>query len=296
MRRYWVIAALLHIGLFGVLMLRFDWWQSESPEAPAAIQATLVSAAELGSPGRKEKESQEALRKQEQAAELKRQQEAEKKRQEQKKAEEEKRRQKEAQAKREEAERQKRIALEEKRRKAEEEKRKQAEEARRKKAEEERRRKAEEEARRKKAEEEKRKRAEEARRKKAEEERRRREAERKRREAALKSQLEAEEAFLEGEAQRKNQVLIARYMARIRTKVESRWLEPPSARPGMSSTVRIRLAPSGEVLVVVTVASSGDSVFDRSVEAAVQKASPLPLPPDPTILPGFPELNFNFKK
>jgi len=85
-------------------------------------------------------------------------------------------------------------------------------------------------------------------------------------------------------------------MAKIRAKVESRWLEPPTARPGMSSTVRIRLSPSGEVLVVVTVKSSGDGVFDRSVEAAVRKASPLPLPPDPGVLPGFPELKFNFKK
>lgn len=293
MRRYWVLAALLHVGLIGALLIRFDWWQTEPPGAPPAIQATLVNESELKSPASVEKKRDEERQRQE--LERKRQQEAERKRQERLKAEEAKRRQEE-QARREEAERQKRIALEkEKRRKAEEEKRRKLEEEKRKRAEEEKRRKAEAEKRRK-AEEAKRRKAEEEKRKKAEAERKRREAERRRREEALKSQLAEEEAFLEGESRRKNQALIARYMGKIQAKVENRWLEPPTAKPGMSSTVRIRLAPSGEVLVVVTVRSSGDSVFDRSVEAAVRKASPLPLPPDPNMLPGFPELNFNFKK
>ncbi len=293
MRRYWVLAALLHVGLIGALLIRFDWWQTETPGAPPAIQATLVNESELKSPARVEKKRDEERQRQE--LERKRQQEAERKRQERLKAEEAKRRQEE-QARREEAERQKRIALEkEKRRKAEEEKRRKLEEEERKRAEEEKRRKAEAEKRRK-AEEAKRRKAEEEKRKKAEAERKRREAERRRREEALKSQLAEEEAFLEGESRRKNQALIARYMAKIQAKVENGWLEPPTAKPGMSSTVRIRLAPSGEVLVVATVRSSGDSVFDRSVEAAVRKASPLPLPPDPNMLPGFPELNFNFKK
>lgn len=160
--------------------------------------------------------------------------------------------------------------------------------------EEEKKRKAEEEARRKKLEQEKRER-EEAERKRVEAEKRRA-AELKRREEALRSQLAAEEQYLQGEVQRKNQALIKRYMKRIESKVKSRWLEPPAARSGMSCILRIRLSPSGEVLVVATVKSSGDPVFDRSVENAVRKASPLPLPPDPAVLPGFPELNFNFKK
>ncbi len=282
MRRYWFIALLLHAGLFTILLVRFDWWEMETPQAPAAIQAVVIDETKLQQPKNRTEEErarqeQQRIEKerleQEQALKLK-QQEIER----QKAAQEEKRK-REEQIKREKAEQQKKIELEKEKRRKEEEQR----------------RKAEEEAKRKKLEQEKRK-QEEAERKKAEAEKRRREAERKRREEALKSQLAAEEEFLEGEAQRKNQALIARYMARIRAKVESKWLEPPTARPGMSCEVRIRLSPSGEVLVVVTVTSSGNSVFDRSVEAAVQKASPLPLPSDPAILPGFPELKFNFKK
>ncbi len=40
--------------------------------------------------------------------------------------------------------------------------------------------------------------------------------------------------------------------------------------------------------------SSGDPVFDRSVESAVLKASPLPLPGDAALFTHFREINFNF--
>ncbi len=306
MRRYWLIALLLHVALFTGLLVRFDWWKAEIPQAPAAIQATVVDETELPQPKNRAADEEQAKRDQQEHEEERRKQELklkqreiEKKRQEEsahKKAAQEEKRKKEEQIKREQAQRQKRIELEkEKRRKIEEQKR--VEEEQRRKAEEQKR-KQEEQRRKAKEEETRRKKIEQeaAERKKAEAEKRRRAVERKRREDALKSQMAAEETFLEGETQRKNQVLIARYQRQIKTKVENKWLEPPAARPGMSCTVRIRLSPGGDVLVVATVKSSGDPIFDRSVEKAVQKASPLPLPPDPTILPGFPELNFNFKK
>ncbi len=292
MKRYWFIAVLLHVALITLLLVKFDWWRSEPPQAPSAIQAVVVDGATLSRQERQsERDSAEQERKR--VEQERHRQETAKKREQERLREAEERRRKEHQLQREKAEQLKRIELE-KQKLREQEQRRKAEEAKRKKAEQEKRRL--EEVERKKAEEEKRRKAEEARRRKAEAERRRKAAERKRREEALKSQLAAEEEFLEGEAQRKNQALVARYMARIREKVESRWLEPPTARPGMSCTVRIRLSSAGDVLVVVTTASSGDTVFDRSVEAAVQKASPLPLPPDPALLPGFPELKFKFEK
>ena len=46
----------------------------------------------------------------------------------------------------------------------------------------------------------------------------------------------------------------------------------------MKCTVRVRIIPGGEVVSVKTIKSSGNIAFDRSVEQAVQKASPLPVP------------------
>jgi len=52
--------------------------------------------------------------------------------------------------------------------------------------------------------------------------------------------------------------------------------------------------PSGDVLQVTVVKTSGDERFDRSVENAVYKASPLPLPEDRDLFEYFREIEFIF--
>lgn len=63
---------------------------------------------------------------------------------------------------------------------------------------------------------------------------------------------------------------LAHYTALIQQKVTRSWLRPPSARPGMSCVVRVSLEPSGGVLDARVIVSSGDRVFDRSVERGVR--------------------------
>jgi colicin import membrane protein len=46
--------------------------------------------------------------------------------------------------------------------------------------------------------------------------------------------------------------------------------------------------------LVSVVKSSGNIAFDRSVEAAVRKADPLPMPKSPRLLAKFRNLNFEF--
>ena len=77
-------------------------------------------------------------------------------------------------------------------------------------------------------------------------------------------------------------------------KVMRNWLRPAGARAGLSCTVAVSLIPGGEVLNARVSRSSGDSFFDRSVESAVLKASPLPLPPDGALFERFRELEFIF--
>ena len=55
------------------------------------------------------------------------------------------------------------------------------------------------------------------------------------------------------------------------------------------------MTSSGAVTAVQIAQSSGDTAFDNSAVAAVQKASPLPVPGDPEVLSKFRNFNFRFK-
>lgn len=71
---------------------------------------------------------------------------------------------------------------------------------------------------------------------------------------------------------------IARYEGLIKSKITRNWVFPASYQKGMKCKVLVRLIPSGDVISVRITQSSGNSAFDRSVEMAVNKASPLPVP------------------
>lgn len=86
-----------------------------------------------------------------------------------------------------------------------------------------------------------------------------------------------------------------KYKAAIRQKVSRHWVRPAASRQGLQCTVRVRLVPGGEVLEAKVVRSSGDAVFDRSVESAVYKAAPLPLPEDAELFERFREIEFVFR-
>jgi TonB family protein len=64
--------------------------------------------------------------------------------------------------------------------------------------------------------------------------------------------------------------------ATIRASVISRWTRPPSARNGMVSILSIQLVPTGEVVGVGVVQSSGNTAFDRSAMTAVERAARFP--------------------
>ncbi len=127
----------------------------------------------------------------------------------------------------------------------------------------------------------------------------RRRAEEKRRieaeEDALQEQLTAEQQRRDSDQEKLASAALAKFSALIKQKVQRNWLRPQTARQGMSCNVLVRLTVKGEVLLARVVESSGDTAYDRSVEAAVYKASPLPLPQDVTLFDYFREINFVFK-
>ena len=64
--------------------------------------------------------------------------------------------------------------------------------------------------------------------------------------------------------------------ASIRAAVINKWTRPPSARNGMVSVLSIQLVPTGEVVGVGVLQSSGDSAFDRSAMTAVERVARFP--------------------
>jgi colicin import membrane protein len=269
-------AVLMHVGLLILLVFSLDWTpKSVTPGTTRPIQAELVDMSKLREIEAQKKAEQQRIEaeKRKQVQEKQRKVEAEK----QRKAEQEK----------------KRKAVAEKQRKADVERKRKAEQAVKRKAAAERKQKAEQAAKQKAAAERKQK-AEQAAKKKAEAERKKKaaaaaEAARQREaEQALQAQL-AEEA-----AQARAQSALSEFIPYIQEKVQNNWLRPAGSPPGLSCVIQVTLIPGGEVVGTRVVRSSGNQLFDASVERAVQKASPLPLPADSALFKYFREINFNF--
>jgi colicin import membrane protein len=261
----------VHLVLLGIVA--FAMW--ERPRAPAAalnkpvIQARAVDEATAMEPVRR-REAEAQRKKEALAAEKKRQAE-----EQQKKREAEKQRQLAEQKKKAEAEQQRQGELKRKQEaaRAAEEKKRLAEEQRQK-IEAAKQRQEEAEAKRKAVEEAKRKEAE----------------------ARLKEAMAAEEARLAEEARQQRSQRLNRmqlqYISDIANKVTRNWLRPPGGT-GTLCSVLINQIPGGEITGVRVTDCDGDIAFQRSVEAAVRKASPLPLPADPELFQR--EIEFVFR-
>jgi len=70
------------------------------------------------------------------------------------------------------------------------------------------------------------------------------------------------------------------YVADIMNAIIAEWSRPPSARNDMQARFRVDLLPSGDLLNVTLVDSSGNGAFDRSAEAAVRKVDRFNVPSD----------------
>jgi colicin import membrane protein len=270
-----VYAVLMHLLLLVLLVFSLDWTPkvSHPPGIKVPIDAQLVDESQLNAIAEKKQAEQRKVEEAKREAALAEQRKIEEKH----KAELEAKQQAEQAAKQKvEAERKRKAELEA-RKKAELEAKQKAEQAAKQQAEAEAKKKAEAAAK-KKAEAEAKRKAEAAQRREAEQ--------------ALQQQLAAEQAGVEAA---RVQGVVAQYIGYIQERIERSWLRPPGSAVGLSCVVQVSLIPGGEVARVQIVRSSGDPVFDRSVETAVYKASPLPLPPDAALFKNFRDLRLIFK-
>ena len=116
-------------------------------------------------------------------------------------------------------------------------------------------------------------------------EKEKREAERAARLEALSNQAfeTALEEELEALAADEDEEQAASFRAGIYERIVTNWSRPPSARNGMKARVLVDLIPTGEVVGVTIVESSGNGAFDQSVEAAVRKARRFQVPEENAI-------------
>lgn len=131
--------------------------------------------------------------------------------------------------------------------------------------------------------------------KKKETEERRKSAESSLKEQLAREEKERTEAKAKAEQAALAQSELARFESLIRQKVERNWVRPAGWTKGMECVVRVRLAQTGVVINATIARSSGSPVFDRSVESAVYRASPLPLPEDKGLFEHFRELELRFR-
>lgn len=145
--------------------------------------------------------------------------------------------------------------------------------------------------------------------KRKEEERKKAEAEKKLKDQVLKEQqdrLEAEQEALnkqraaeaarqqmaaQAAAQRQMNDAISRISSHIRRFI----IMPPDVAGNPQAEFEVSLIPTGEVLNVKLSRSSGNPAYDNAVERAIRKASPLPLPTDPSLVGRFRELKLKFR-
>lgn len=98
---------------------------------------------------------------------------------------------------------------------------------------------------------------------------------------------EKEQNRIRAENARISQKASADATALIKHKVTQNWNRPGSVTGRLKCKLRIGLIPSGDVMSVALIESSGNSLFDESAERAVRKASPLPVPKDPSVFKNF---------
>ena len=282
-----VVALIFHFLFFGALFFN---WQMDKPKKIVMqqgdiIQVTSVDANSYDAEIKKiEQQKQAKLRKAEadrkaRALEKKKKQEQVRRQKEKKRKVEELKRQKAAAAKNKKAAKKK--AAQEKQRKKAAEKKKIAEEKLKK----EQLIKEQQ----KKAEQEKQRLKEQKKRQQAEQ--KRKAAEEKKRQAELqRKEVRDREA-----RERRSKGVVKRHVAMIAQKIERNWRQPLDAPPKLQCKIDIVLLPSGNVVSVKIVESSGHLSFDRSVETAVRRASPLPVPSDSVIFKQFEVMRLRFE-
>jgi colicin import membrane protein len=105
-----------------------------------------------------------------------------------------------------------------------------------------------------------------------------RRAEEDKRSAALNAVEPERQSALDAQHQRNLNAEIDQHTAMIREKINQSWIRTPGMPEGLSCVLEIQTFPDGNVKDVKVVQPSENEAFNQSAQAAVFKATPLPMP------------------
>lgn len=89
--------------------------------------------------------------------------------------------------------------------------------------------------------------------------------------------------------------LLDKYKSLIIQAISEQWVVPANLPKNISCILMVRVAPGGSVLQVSVEKSSGNPILDNSAMAAVNKASPLPVPTEANLFERFRTLKLTVK-
>lgn len=101
--------------------------------------------------------------------------------------------------------------------------------------------------------------------------------------AAFQQALASESADLAQADASQDEAVAQSFRNGIYQAIVANWSRPASARNRMEAELLVELVPTGDLVNVTLLRSSGDAAFDRSAEAAVRKAAPFEVPTEPDI-------------
>jgi colicin import membrane protein len=104
-----------------------------------------------------------------------------------------------------------------------------------------------------------------------------------RQERQLRELLAAQQADAARKAAAARQSALAEYISRIQARVRGNWILPQDLQGNPEAVFLVIQIPSGDVLSVKLLKSSGNPAYDTAVERAILKSSPLPTPSDRTL-------------
>ena len=86
------------------------------------------------------------------------------------------------------------------------------------------------------------------------------------------------------------------FIDKIKAKIHGKIILPDSLQGNPQARFSVSVLPTGEVLQVKLLRGSGQTAYDDAVERAILKASPLPMPPDASLMNQFRDLDLNFAR